>query len=254
MDTSRAPVAEIRDVFGVQVKTCSFPAAVDLICGWLSAPDGEPRSVGYINPHVYNRCFHDVEVLRFVQSCDLVCIDGVGISLAAKWLGLQPLQRAVATHVFDRVLGRLRRPVRALLVGATDVEARRAAATINARSAGLTVTAVLDGFRSLDDYRQAFERGPNCDLILLGMGTPRSEATALLARQALPHALVWLIGGGTLQIYAGTKRRAPAVVSRLGLEWLHRIWYEPATRSRYTEGSTEFARHLLAWKRAHTSC
>jgi N-acetylglucosaminyldiphosphoundecaprenol N-acetyl-beta-D-mannosaminyltransferase len=84
------------------------------------------------------------------------------------------------------------------------------------------------------------------------MGTPRAESLSLLAKQTFPHAIVWLIGGGTLRIYAGTKRRAPVVLSRLGLEWTHRIWYEPGTRTRYVRALVRYARHLLQWKFTRT--
>lgn len=53
------------------------------------------------------------------------------------------------------------------------------------------------------------------------------------------------IGGGTVRLYAGTKRRAPRWLSRLGLEWAHRITFEPATRARYLAGGLEFAANLL---------
>jgi UDP-N-acetyl-D-mannosaminuronic acid transferase (WecB/TagA/CpsF family) len=67
-----------------------------------------------------------------------------------------------------------------------------------------------------------------------------------MASEICHRALCWHVGAGTLKQWAGTKRRAPAVVMKLGLEWLHRMSFEPQTRTRYTVGILLFVRNLLS--------
>ena len=81
--------------------------------------------------------------------------------------------------------------------------------------------------------------------MLIGAGSPRSESLANLARGLLPDAVVFHCGAGTLKTWAGTKRRAPAWLSRAGLEWLHRVAFEPHARARYLVGGPRFVASLL---------
>jgi N-acetylglucosaminyldiphosphoundecaprenol N-acetyl-beta-D-mannosaminyltransferase len=105
--------------------------------------------------------------------------------------------------------------------------------------------AIHHGFHQDQEYRAILRNHADASLVLIGMGSPRSERILLLASEICHRALCWHVGGGTLKQWAGTKRRAPAVVTQLGLEWLHRMTFEPQTRTRYTTGIPLFVRHLL---------
>jgi UDP-N-acetyl-D-mannosaminuronic acid transferase (WecB/TagA/CpsF family) len=62
------------------------------------------KLIGYINPHVYNKAQEFIPVKKFISDCDFVCIDGVGITLSARFLSGLSLSRVVATHLFDAIL------------------------------------------------------------------------------------------------------------------------------------------------------
>ncbi len=63
-------------------------------------------------------------------------------------------------------------------------------------------------------------------LVLVALGSPKGELFAHEARAALAPAVVVGIGAG-LDFIAGVAKRAPAWVSRAGLEWLYRLLHEP---------------------------
>ncbi|AKJ31876.1 WecB/TagA/CpsF family glycosyltransferase [Caldimonas brevitalea] len=218
--------------------------SVELVRQRLSGRPSRTACFGFLNPHVYNVSASDPHVAAFLERCEAVCLDGVGAALAASVLNRTRLPRVVMHQVFDACLdaGCLRG--RVVLLGLTPDEYRPAADHL-ARAAPLAeFVACHHGFLGDEDYAAIFREHRDADLILVGMGTPRSERVLSLAADICDHALCWHVGGGSLRHWAGTKRRAPAVVSRLGLEWLHRMAYEPETRSRYTTGAASFLRHL----------
>ena len=63
-------------------------------------------------------------------------------------------------------------------------------------------------------------------LILVGMGVPRQELWIRQNRFLCPEA-VWIGVGGSFDIWAGSKARAPKLFRENHLEWLYRLYQEP---------------------------
>jgi N-acetylglucosaminyldiphosphoundecaprenol N-acetyl-beta-D-mannosaminyltransferase len=64
------------------------------------------------------------------------------------------------------------------------------------------------------------------DLVLVALGVPRQE----LWIHDLPHPLrgIWMGVGGSFDVWAGTKKRAPLWMGKIHLEWLYRLIQEPS--------------------------
>jgi N-acetylglucosaminyldiphosphoundecaprenol N-acetyl-beta-D-mannosaminyltransferase len=219
--------------------------ALDLIrCS--ASPSATSACLGFLNPHVYNQGVTHPPVTAFLQRCDAVCLDGIGATIAASLLGRAFLDRVVMYQLFDFCVaaGLVRGPV--VLFGLSDEEITRAAQELRRAAPKADFVAVHHGFHQDEEYRAILRSHADASLVLVGMGSPRSERILLLASEICPRALCWHVGGGTLRQWAGTKRRAPAIVTQLGLEWLHRMSFEPPTRTRYTTGIRLFVRHLLS--------
>jgi N-acetylglucosaminyldiphosphoundecaprenol N-acetyl-beta-D-mannosaminyltransferase len=96
-------------------------------------------------------------------------------------------------------------------------------------------------------------RAADADLVWVALGAPKQEVWMRRHAQELAPAL--LVGvGAAFDFGAGTKRRAPHCLQRLGLEWLHRLASEPRRLApRYLRTNTAFAataaRELLAHRR-----
>ena len=84
-------------------------------------------------------------------------------------------------------------------------------------------------------------------LVLVGLGFPKQERLIRLLRAELPET--WFVGVGiSLSFLAGDQPRAPAVLQRLGLEWMHRLWHEPRRLfRRYVVQGIPFSLKLFTW-------
>jgi N-acetylglucosaminyldiphosphoundecaprenol N-acetyl-beta-D-mannosaminyltransferase len=64
------------------------------------------------------------------------------------------------------------------------------------------------------------------DVVFVALGSPKQEIVIHRLRHRLPN-VCWMGVGISLSFIAGQRRRAPPVMQRLGLEWLHRLVQEP---------------------------
>jgi N-acetylglucosaminyldiphosphoundecaprenol N-acetyl-beta-D-mannosaminyltransferase len=98
----------------------------------------------------------------------------------------------------------------------------------------------------LERVREAL-RGARPSLVLIGLGFPKQERLIRLLRTEMPET--WFVGVGiSLSFLAGEQPRAPAVLQRLGVEWMHRLVQEPRRLfKRYVMDDLPFGLRLLAW-------
>jgi N-acetylglucosaminyldiphosphoundecaprenol N-acetyl-beta-D-mannosaminyltransferase len=65
------------------------------------------------------------------------------------------------------------------------------------------------------------------EYVIIGLGFPKQEFLGLALYQKLkedniPNPL-FLFLGASADFYVGTKKRAPLLLQKMGLEWLHRL-------------------------------
>ncbi|MDX2271272.1 MAG: WecB/TagA/CpsF family glycosyltransferase [Cyanobacteriota bacterium] len=91
-------------------------------------------------------------------------------------------------------------------------------------------------------------------LLLVGMGSPRQEMWIRRQQPLLPPA-TWMGVGGSFDIWAGLKTRAPRWWRDHHLEWLYRLYQEP-WRWRRMLALPHFAGRVLTadlWRHVHSS-
>lgn len=92
------------------------------------------------------------------------------------------------------------------------------------------------------------------DLVFVCLGSPKQDVWVSRWRAKLPPA-VYIGAGAAVDFVAGTKRRAPRALQRLGLEWAFRLAQEPRRLARrYLVRGPAFAmvavRSLIAARRS----
>ncbi|MGH7448143.1 MAG: WecB/TagA/CpsF family glycosyltransferase [Longimicrobiales bacterium] len=64
-------------------------------------------------------------------------------------------------------------------------------------------------------------------VVWIGLSTPKQEILVSRLKRCLPEGYFFIAVGAAFDIYAGTIVRPPAIVSKLGMAWLHRCLQEP---------------------------
>jgi N-acetylglucosaminyldiphosphoundecaprenol N-acetyl-beta-D-mannosaminyltransferase len=214
------------------------------------------REGGYAclgNVHSLVSAVHDPELRRALDEAAVVFPDGSPVAWLQRRHGARGAARIAGPDLMARVfeLGQAG-GVRHYLFGATD----DVSAELDRRLRHRFPDAIICGrwsppFAAVDapEMARSVEAigSAGAHIVWCGLGMPKQE---LWMQRYTPHLEPALtIGvGAAFDFLAGTKRRAPIAIQRLGLEWLHRLASEPLRLSgRYFRTNSEFIA-LIGWE------
>jgi exopolysaccharide biosynthesis WecB/TagA/CpsF family protein len=153
---------------------------------------------------------------------------------ASRMLGT-PLRGQIAGSDFLPAYVRRHPERRYVLLGGTTPEAAARAREALNRLAGCeaVVAAWSPPFGFEQDGAQlaqciAWVRAQRPDVVAVGLGAPKQELLIARLRQELPEVQLWLAVGAAIDFQGGYQRRAPAWMTRAGLEWAYRLLRDPA--------------------------
>jgi len=223
------------DVLGVGFDRVGLRAAADAIAERLAR--GERAFVITANPEFIMLARRDEELAGIARDADLVVPDGTGVVLAARLLGDPLPGRAPGRMLADLVLERAAREGWSVFfLGAGDGVAAHAAAALQARHPALRVAGAESGSPepSADEATVARVAAAAPELLLVAYGMPQQERWIARNLARLPSVRIAIGVGGVFDQLAGIGTVPPAVVHRLGLEWLWRLAREPRRWRRQT--------------------
>lgn len=212
------------------------------------------RHIVTINPEFVVAAEHDPAFRTILNEADLAVADGVGVYLASLLQG-KPLPGRITGHDILTALAELSEETgaRIFLYGGLGNRAHRAAAALKHDYPKLTIAGAdtehrFWGWRIPDVVMRQRIRRARPDVVIVGLGAGKQERWI---KQNLPHFPSVKIGvgvGGVLDVLAGAVPRAPALIRRLGLEWLFRLLREPWRRDRILTATLRFPLAMIRLK------
>jgi N-acetylglucosaminyldiphosphoundecaprenol N-acetyl-beta-D-mannosaminyltransferase len=194
----------------------------------------------------------DPEFRQSLLQSDLCPPDGMPILWIARLLGIPIKQRIAGSDIFEALRSRPRvaGPLKIFFFGATEPVAAAAAARLNCAPIGLKCVGwACPGYVGVDELSEdRFVNqinASNADFLVAALGA-RNGQLWLLRNHGRLQAPVRAHLGATINFQAGTVKRAPRFVQKLGFEWLWRIKEEPALFSRYWHDGSALVRQLGA--------
>lgn len=197
-----------------------------------SVKEGRQESVFTPNSEIVQACIDEPSLYDIVNAATLVIPDGIGVVKAARILG-KPLKGKVAGVDLGRCVldFAAQDGVPVYLLGGKPGVAKTAAERLCAEYAGLKIVGTRDGYfektgAETDEVVRAVNES-GAQVLFVCLGAPAQEKWIVENRDRMPSVRVFLGLGGSLDVYAGTVRRAPKLFIRLGLEWFYRLLKEP---------------------------
>lgn len=221
---------------------------VDEIARRLDA--GVPTRVAMLNVAKLVRMRDDPALRDAILGADLVPVDGAGVVWGARLLGHPVPERVAGIDLFHRLIAlAARRGERVFLLGAREPVVRDAAQRLQRVHPTLQLAGWHHGFWG-DDVAPvcAVVRDSGATMLFVALGTPAKEIWIHRHFDTLGVTLAMGVGG-TFDVVARRRRRAPRWLQRAGLEWAYRTAQEPARLGpRYLETNLRFAGLLgRAW-------
>lgn len=213
------------DVMGVQFDNVTMDEAVESARALLSG--GDHSYCVTPNPEIVYEAMHDEGFRDLLNGAALVLPDGVGVLLGAKILGTPLRARVSGVDFAQALLPELAAAGKKLyLLGAKPGVAELAAEKLREKCPGLLICGMADGYFREEAPVVEAVRASQADVVFVCLGSPKQERFMADHLEELGASL--LIGlGGSLDAFAGTVKRAPAWVSRIGMEWFYRLMKEP---------------------------
>ena len=200
--------------------------------GWLRSrlQQGLGTHVVTLNAEMTMQAERHNTLAGVIRQAELVIPDGAGVVLYLRLQG-KPIQRCPGIELAESLLqssGHLEARKSVFFYGGAPGVAEAAAAVWQRQIPSLSVAGTQHGYLSpaeQEKLRQTLTQ-LQPQLIFVGLGVPRQELWIAQHRSLCPQA-TWIGVGGSFDIWAGVKSRAPAWLADNHLEWLYRLYQEP---------------------------
>lgn len=241
-------VPEEVDILGTPVASVDTEQGIRLLSEAIAS--GRFTPVSFLNAHNANVSATNPEFAAAMRQF-LILADGVGVDMAAKALYGRPFPANLnGTDFIPAFLKAHARPLDIGLLGTTQENADAAATALRKVAPQHRFLVISNGFFSSDRELAILTELEQVhpDVLLVAMGVPRQELWIhrnLTAR----HCTLPIGVGALLDFLSGSVPRAPHWIRRLRLEWLYRLWQEPARLwRRYIVGNPVFLYRVMKQK------
>ncbi|WP_312202342.1 WecB/TagA/CpsF family glycosyltransferase [Anaerospora hongkongensis] len=215
------------NVLGIPVDSITMESAVAKIEAFIQ--EASPHLIATANAEMVMLAQQDNELSNILQHASLVVPDGAGVVWAARYQGNEVRERVAGFDLTQRLLAEAAiKGYRVYFFGAGPGIAEQAKQTAEARYPGIHIVKTRDGYFTEADEAEIIEDIVSMQphILLAALGVPKQEKWLMrnLNKLQVPVA----IGvGGTLDVMAGTVKRAPLWMQQANLEWLYRLLKQP---------------------------
>jgi len=216
-------------------KTSSSGVSGDIELAWNIVKSGATgKYVACTNPHSIVVSTKDRYFRESLSQADILLPDGIGIVLAAKILGLDLNERVAGSDLFQGLSEKANNSggLKYFFLGSTDEVLKKIAKRLSEDYPNITICGVLS-----PPFKSEFSEEDNVemidminkakpDVLWVGLTAPKQEKWIYQNKDKLDVPLMGAIGA-VFDFYAGTIKRSPEWVCKMGLEWLPRLFREP---------------------------
>ncbi|NBS41753.1 WecB/TagA/CpsF family glycosyltransferase [bacterium] len=222
-------------VLDVAIDDLSDAELSNLLDGWLNSA-APAKVIVTPNPEFLLAARRDAGFRDALNRADLSLPDGVGLRFAVAALtDGRLMRRHTGVDTLEEIAILCTRSGKELiLLGGESGVAEAAARSLAAEIPGLAVRGIDPGRVEPETFatERRMDELDRAAVVAVGLGQGKQERVMEILRTCAPANLPdlrILIGvGGAFDMIAGTKRRAPRIARRVGLEWLWRLAIEPS--------------------------
>ena len=183
------------------------------------------------------------------KQADMLIPDGIGMVLAAKWLYKSKLERVPGCELMQNTCAMAAdKGYKIFIYGAKEEVNEAAVETLKKRHPTIEIVGRQNGYLPEDEMPDLIDsiNQSGAEILFLALGSPKQELWIATYRDQLKTVRVCQGIGGTLDVLAGTVKRAPEFYCRTGTEWLYRLLSEP-TRLKRQLSLPKFAFQVLRY-------
>lgn len=179
----------------------------------------------------------DKEFKNILNNADLLVPDGIGLVLASKYLKQELHERVTGIDLMEEMLKYANEEKKSIyILGAKDGVAKKACENIKLKYNNIDIKGCYHGYFKgfhigmkghIEEelvLKEINEKKP--DILFVAFGAPKQEKWINEFKDEI-DANIFIGVGGSIDVYAGTVKRAPKIYQKLCIEWLYRVIKEP---------------------------
>lgn len=241
----RAPTPPAVRLFNGQFDPVTLPQCVDRVLSDMA--NGQRGWLATVNVAILMMMRDSPDLQRFVDKARWTVADGQPLIWISRWFGTPLPERVTGVDLVEQLCAQAeQRGLGVYLLGASQSVVDTLAAQLQARWPQLRLHHANGYFKETESAQRAQAiANSGAHILLVGMGVPRQERFIEDQWPALGVQLA--IGvGGSFDVLAGLRQRAPAWVQTVGMEWAYRLIQEPGRLwKRYLNTNTRFVGLVL---------
>lgn len=166
---------------------------------------------------------------ELICRADIVLPDGAGVVWAGKYLGYDVPERVAGYDLVQNIFPlATKKNYKLYFLGSAPGVAATAAKNILKKHPTLDIVGTHDGFFDKQEEEKIVceINTKQTDIVLVALGAPKQEQWIV---DNMPNlsANIFIGIGGTFNVMAGTAKRAPLWMQKIGMEWSYRLLCEP---------------------------
>ena len=168
------------------------------------------------------------ELCGAIATADLVIPDGAGVVWALSRQGVKVVRSPGIELAWTLLSYAAAHQWRVALIGASPEVMSTLQHRLPSQLPGLNLVMAVNGYQPQEAWPGLESQllGLQPDLVLIALGVPRQETWSQAVGSDVPG--LWMGVGGSFDVWAGVKTRAPNWMGRLQIEWLYRLIQEPS--------------------------
>lgn len=217
-------------LFGLPIANLTMDETVSRIEGWIGS--GQTYQVATANLDFVRNAMLDKQLHQVICECSMVLPDGAPLVWASRLIGKPLRERVTGVDLVPRLAEMsARRGFSIYFLGSDERNSMRAQEVLQRAYPGLRIAGwhspevlPLEEMDNEDILRRIRQAAP--DILLVAFGNPKQELW-IHANRARLDGTVAIGIGGSLEIIAGSVKRAPQWAQSMSLEWAFRMGQEP---------------------------
>ena len=215
------------EILGVKIDAVTESEALDRLLGFLE--EEKNHLLFTPNPEMILEAQKDREFMNILNRGDLVVPDGIGVVLASRLMKNKIKKRVAGCDLVYSLFDKIKETGRTVyFFGGAPGVAELAKTNMEKKFPGLKISGCADGYFNKKKEREIIKeiRALKPDVLLVFSSFPKQEKWIFENRNRVPARLTAGLGG-SVDIMAGTVKRAPPAMRAVGLEWLWRLMLQP---------------------------
>jgi len=218
-------------IFGIEFDSISYAEVLKKIVSTIK----ESRKISVVTPYseIIMAAIRDESYKNVINSASIILPDGMGVIVAARFMGMPLKDRITGVDLSSGLIDLSSRAgYRLFFLGSRSSVLMRLSKRLLAKYPNLKLEYYAPPFRenfSDADNDNMIERinrfRPN--ILFVAFGPPKQEKWIISNLRRL-EVNVALGVGGTLDLLAGSRKRAPTIMQKCCLEWLYRLMQDPS--------------------------